>query len=145
MPNEVAIALQIPGFTPLDDLSRYTLKVTSLTAPKYKLTIDDKDAGTYTREQLEAGVNLTNAPGPIKEQMNKLFQAIQTKNTMYFARWRQVQLDANPIPAWIPKDVIESYRSAELKRQDAQIATAETNINELRIPVPHTWSLASTN
>jgi hypothetical protein len=139
LPKDVALALGIPGSAPLDDLSRYILKVDNLTAANYKLAVDGQDAGTFTRAQLAAGVNLSQNAGPINEQTAKLLTAILNKNNLFYNRWRAVQIAA--IPAWIPQDTLETARATELARLDAQIAAAEKGINELRAPATHVWTL----
>jgi hypothetical protein len=139
LPKDVVLALGIPGFTPLDDLSRYTLKVNNLTAAYYKLAVDGQDVGTFTREQLATGVNLSQNAGPISEQTGKLLTSIFNKNNLFYNRWRAVQVAT--FPAWIPTEAIEPARAAELARLDAQIADAEKTVNELRTPAAHVWTL----
>jgi hypothetical protein len=140
IPEAAALALQIPGYTPLEDLSRYELKVTNLAAPRYDLTLDGEKVGSWTREQLAQGINLSQQAGPISAQAQKLFQRIIDKNNLYFTRWRQVQIFQ--APTWLQNVDIETARKVELARLDAQIAAAEGEINALRKPVPHLWQLS---
>lgn len=139
---DAALALKIPGFTPFDDLSRYDLKVMNLPQAKYQIAIDDVPVGTYTREQLAAGVNLSDAPGPIYDQQQALLKKIIEKNTTFYNRWRQVQLAQ--VPSWVPGD-IEAARANELARLDAQVAAQEKEIDALRQPKMHIWSLKAVN
>lgn len=139
VPEDARFVLKVPGFTPLDDLSRYELRVTGLTAPQYKLTIDDKDAGTFTQDELAAGVNLSLRAGPITDQAARLHQAVLVKNVTYFNRWRNVQLFV--APDWLQSPETEAIRQKELARLDAQIAEQEKAINALRQPVPHVFTL----
>ncbi len=137
--GKVEPALQIPGFAPLDDLSRYELKVTNLTAPNSDLLIDGAKVATFTAAQLAAGVNLSSLDsGPIAEQKNALLKAISDKNDLFYTRWRMVQL--YEFPTWAKVD-IEASRAAEVKRLDDQIAAAQTQIDALRLPKPHVWTL----
>ena len=133
------LAQKIPGFAPLDDLSRYGLKVTGLTAPGYDVLVDGKKVASFTAAQLAAGVNLSSLDsGPIAQQQDALLKAIQSKNDLYYTRWRSVQI--YEAPAWVKTD-IEPSRAAELKRLDDQIAEKEKQINQLRAPQPHVWTI----
>ena len=137
VPAEAAAASDIPGFKPFDELSRYMLTVNGLSADKYKVSADGHEFGTFTREQLAAGVNL--AQGALKglPEVQELMNAILEKNNLFFNRWRGVQVAE--LPAWIPAESIESARAAELQKLDAQIAEAEAKVNSLRKPKPHQW------
>ena len=111
----------------LDDLSRYELKVTGLTATKYDVTIDGEKAGTVTGDELSTGWNMTTADGPIAKQTAELLKLVFEKNNVFFERWRKVQLNPN--------------RQAELPALDQKIADLEAMINEVRQPKPHHFEL----
>ncbi len=68
----------------LNDLSRYELKVTGLTAAKYDVMIDGEKAGTVTKEELAAGWNMTAADGPNAKQTAELLKLVFDKNNIYF-------------------------------------------------------------
>jgi len=123
----------------LADLSRYELKVTGLTAPKYQLLIDDKPAATFTAAELAKGCNLTLTAGPITEQARQLWALVTEKNNVFFQRWREVQL-YNP-PGWAQTPAFEIVREKELARLDGQIVQLEAKINAARQPLPHTFVL----
>ena len=137
VPVDAAVAPNIPGFKPFDELSLYMLTVTGLSADKYKVSADGKEIGTFTREQLAAGVNLTQGALKGLPEVQELLSAIIAKNNLFFTRWRGVQVAE--FPAWVPAESIESYRAAELKKLDAQIVEAEAKVNSLRKPKPHQW------
>lgn len=136
---DTELSLKLPGFTPLDDLSRYTLQVKNLTAPAYKLSIDDQETGIFPRELLAAGVNLTLRAGPITKQATQLLMAVLDKNVIFFNGWRTVQIPA--IPEWLPRDYVEAARQKEMDRYNARLAEAEKTINALRITRAHRWKL----
>ena len=46
------LVFKVPGFTALDDLSRYELKVTGLAAARYDLAVDGQKVGTFSKEEL---------------------------------------------------------------------------------------------
>jgi len=123
----------------LADLSRYELKVTGLTAPKYQLLIDDKPATVLTAQELAQGCNLTLTAGPITEQTRQLWTMVVEKNNVFFNRWRSVQLYEPP--GWAKTPAFETAREKELSTLDAQITQLETKINAARQPQPHTFVL----
>ena len=135
-PQAEAVTKLIPL---LADLSRYELKVTGLTAPKYQLLIDDKAAAVFTSQELAQGCNLTLSAGPITEQARQLWALVVEKNNAFFQRWREVQLYGPP--EWVKSPAFEASRDKELARIDAQIALLETKINSLRQPLAHTFVL----
>jgi hypothetical protein len=135
---DAAVALKIPGFTPLQDLSRYELKIANLSAPKYDVLVDDKVIGTWTREDLAAGIIVSGVTtGPMYDQTQTLLKKIIDKNNTFYTRWREVQI--LELPSWAKS--VEADRAAELKRLDDAIATQESAINTLRQPLPHVWTL----
>jgi lysophospholipase L1-like esterase len=111
----------------LDDLSRYELKVTGLTAANYDVTIDGEKAATVSKEELAAGWNMTTAAGPIAKQTAELLKLVFEKNNVFFERWRNVQLKPS--------------RQGELPALDQKIADLEARINDLRQPKPHHFEL----
>ena len=135
-PSAEAVTKLIPL---LADLSRYELKVTGLTAPKYQLLIDDKPAAVFTAQELAQGCNLTLTAGPITEQTRQLWTLVAEKNNAFFRRWREVQLYGPP--DWAKTPAFEAAREKELARLDEQIAQLETKINAARQPQPHTFVL----
>ncbi len=146
MPGEVALAMKIPGFTPHDDLSRYLLKVTNLAAAKYKVSLDGKELGTFTKDELATGVNLSYQAGAIMPETTGLLKDILAKNQTYFHLWRDLQLFSLPgVMSWIPLDAIEPARQAEIKKQEAQLADMDAKLNQPRTPKPHTWTLTPAN
>jgi lysophospholipase L1-like esterase len=137
--SETAPAMELPGFTPLQDLSRYELKITGLMAPEYEVRIDDQVVGKWTAQQLAAGINLSNTPGPVHDHAQKLLAQITAKNDLYYERWRQVQV-VN-LPRWLNTAENLAKRTAEMARLDIEIEKAEKEIDVVRRPVPHVWSI----
>ncbi|HVM61657.1 MAG TPA: SGNH/GDSL hydrolase family protein [Verrucomicrobiae bacterium] len=126
----------------LEDLSRYELEVSGLKAPSYTLTIDDVAAGTFTRDQLATGCNLTGVPGPITEQARTILKLVFDKNNVYYDRWRKVQL--YKLPDWLRSPDFEQQKAAELARLDRKIADFETQIDVARQLKPHRFELKPT-
>lgn len=118
-------ALQIASVT--EDLNRYGLKVAGLKAANYDLNIDGLKVGTFAKEQLETGVNLSSMATPNTVQAMQVLELVFKKNNAYFERWRKVQLANGP-----------AERLAEL---DKQIADFEAQINVARKPKSHHFEL----
>ncbi|MET0263011.1 MAG: SGNH/GDSL hydrolase family protein [Rariglobus sp.] len=137
--GEVANVLKVAGFNPFDDLSRYLLKVTGLTAASYRVAADDKPLGTFTREQLASGVNLTGSAFNALPEVKALFDAITAKNNLFYSRWRDVQVAQ--IPSWIATDAVEQGRAKRLAELDAQLAAADAKLDGLRKPQAHRWTI----
>ena len=139
IPVEGRFALQVPGFTPLAELSQYELCVTNLIAANYQLTIDDVEVGVFQQAQLANGVNLSLQAGPITAQAEKLFTSVISKNELYQQRWRSVQVFS--LPNWLQGPEAEVLRQKELARLDSEITSREQALNALRQPVPHIFKL----
>jgi lysophospholipase L1-like esterase len=139
VPPEAEFVLKVPGFNPLDELSLYRLKVTGLAAAKYDLKVDGEPAASLTREQLAAGVNLSLKAGAVTAQARKLFDAVREKNAIYYERWQVIQLYEPP--AWLKVPDFVAQQSSELAKRDQAILEKEKEINALRKPLPHTFTL----
>jgi len=139
LPSDVQLLQKIPGFTVMEDLNRYELKVTNLKEGTYNVTIDDVNIGDFTKTALADGVNLALQAGPITTQTNKIVGLINEKAGLFFTRWRNVQIYT--LPVWVTNVDIEAQRKTELARLDALIAEKEHALNDLRQPLPHIWKL----
>lgn len=130
LPAGLDFLLFVPHFDPLGDLNRYELKVTNLAATRYELFIDGESVGKFSRDDLQAGVNLAMRAGPITRQGEQLWNAIGDKNGLWIARWRNGQLAGKP--------------QAELDKIDAKLAEQEKKMTALRQPKTHEFSLVPT-
>ncbi len=141
--EDCRLALQLPGFSPLQDLDQYLLTVTGLPAGSYDLKSGTGIVGSWTAEQLAAGINLATNPCPAVKQALALQAEVFAKNNLYFTRWRNVQLGS--VPDWVqrnlPAEALQKARQAELDRLDAEITGAESRINALRLPKPQEFTL----
>lgn len=111
----------------LQELTRYTLKVTGLKAAKYAVTIDGESVGFVMADELTAGGDLSLTAGPITKQSQEVLQLVFQKNNVFFDRWRNVQLKPG--------------READLPKLDAQIADLEAKLNAARQPKIHHFVL----
>ncbi|HZY87147.1 MAG TPA: hypothetical protein VFE78_20090, partial [Gemmataceae bacterium] len=133
----------LPYVDQLKDLNWYGLKVKGLKPGKYALSIDGKPAATFTDKELAAGVNLGNLEsGPLFDQGQKVFQAIQQKNEMVHQRFRGVVMFQ--APDWLA-DVARERKPAELKKREEQINARQAEVYKLAQPVPHRFELKPTS
>jgi len=129
----------LPYVNELKDLNWCGLKVTGLTPGKYGLTIDGKDSGSFTAEQLAAGVNLGNlTAGPIYEQGQRVFNAINAKNQIVHQRFRGVVMFQ--APDWLA-DVAAERKPKELAKRMDLINAAQADIYKLAQPAKHRFEL----
>lgn len=120
----------------LDDLSRYTLKVTGLKSERYDVLIGGHKAATIGRPELEAGWNMSAAPTPPSGQAGELMQKVIAKNNVFFERWRQVL-----VPAIVAGKAGDPDVKAKLDDADRRIAALEAEIEALRAPKPQSFEL----
>lgn len=90
--QDAGMALAAKASDVVETLDLETLKVTGLSAPRYKLTIDDMAVGSFTKQQLAEGVNLATLPTPMAKQAADVHALTLKHNTIHFARWRAVQV-----------------------------------------------------
>jgi hypothetical protein len=75
----------------VEALDQQPLKVTGLTASRYKLTIDGSNIGSFSKEQLAEGINLAILPTPMAKQAAEVHAMTLKHNNIHNARWRVVQ------------------------------------------------------
>jgi lysophospholipase L1-like esterase len=129
----------LPYVNELKDFNWYGLKVTGLAPGKYALAIDGQKVASYSAEELAAGVNLGNlTAGPIHEQGQKVFNAINAKNGLVHQRFRGVVMFN--APDWL-QDVAAERKPKELAKRMEQIAAQQAEVYKLVQPVPHQFEL----
>ncbi len=139
VPDAISTVLDVPGFDPYNELSRYMFRVTGLAAGNYEVAADGKSFGTFTDEQLATGVNLTRGAFKALPEVKALFDAITAKNDLFYVRWRNVQvLDA---PDWIDSSAVETGRTKKLAELDAELVKADAKVASLAAPKSHVWTV----
>jgi len=91
-----ALALRASDF--VEAMDQEPLKVTGLTAARYKLKIDAEPVGTFTKEELAKGVNLATLATPMAKQATAVLDLTLKHNNLHFARWRQVEVNLQNVP-----------------------------------------------
>jgi lysophospholipase L1-like esterase len=122
----------LPYVNDLKDLNYYGLTVRGLPNGKYTIAIDGTEVLTATADELAKGVNLGNVTtGPVWEQGQKVFNAINDKNKIVHGRFRGVILAT--IPDWLA-DVARERKPAELSKRKELIDAKQAEVYKLVQP-----------
>jgi lysophospholipase L1-like esterase len=123
----------LPYVNNLKDLNRYELLITGLAPGKYVVKIDGTEVASHTAEELTAGVNLGNVTkGPVFDQAQKVFNAINQKNQIVHQRFRGVVMFG--APDWLA-DVTAERKPKELAKRTEQIQDKQAEIYQMVQPV----------
>lgn len=127
------LALESSDF--IETLNREMLTVTNLSAMNYTLKIDGQEIGTFTKEQLAAGVNLATLPTPMLKQAQFVATLTQLRANAHNARWRQFQVPHSADPT------VQPLIPAALKDLDAATEDLRKAQRDAAKPRPHIFSL----
>jgi lysophospholipase L1-like esterase len=84
------LALKSSDF--MEALNRQTLRVRGLEAARYALKINGSAIGSFSREQLEQGVNLAGLPTPMAKQALQVHLLTMKRGDVHETRWKQLQV-----------------------------------------------------
>jgi lysophospholipase L1-like esterase len=113
----------IPLYSPILDLSQYTLKVTGLKGEQYQLKINNVAVGAVSVKDLEKGINLTMLEkGAIAGQGIAILNAVAAKENAV-QTWRAQAKAATAKDA--PKEVTEKFEKATKAVEDADAKIRE--------------------
>ncbi len=133
----------LPYTNELKDLNDYGLTVNGLSGGDYTVSIDGVAVGKFSAKDLSAGINLgTLTAGPVWEQGNKVFQAINAKNEIVKQRFFGVVM-YNP-PDWLADATaaaVAERRPVELKKRMEKIDAAQAEIYKLATPVARKFEI----
>lgn len=90
--KDATVALVVKLSDLVESLNRQLLKVKGLQASRYALKIDGEEVGTWTREELAAGVNLAVLSTPMLKQALAVHALTLQHNRIHFVRWREIQV-----------------------------------------------------
>ncbi|AMV39819.1 SGNH/GDSL hydrolase family protein [Planctomyces sp. SH-PL62] len=116
-----------------------TLQPKNLKPGRYTLKIDGR--AVLTRDAQEWAEGQLLPPGPEAEQVEKLRQTIVAKNLLFFYRWRP----QNITYLFGFRKHEQGRNAVEIPQFDPLVEAKETEIAELRKPVPHTYELVREN
>jgi lysophospholipase L1-like esterase len=115
----LALALQASDLT--EALNQQPLRVTGLAAGSYRLLIDEQEAGTFTADELDKGVNLALLETPMAEQARLVAFDNDRKNqieNMHFSQQNNVQdVNAQALTGKLKGALDAAF---ERERKDAQ-------------------------
>ena len=133
----------LPYVNHLNDLNVYRLKTVGLSAGMYAVVIDGVETARYSDKQLAEGVNLGLVrQGPIYEQGQKVFAAINEKNGMVHQRFRGVVMFN--APDWLA-DVAAERKPKELANRMEQIVAKQAEVHKLAQPVKRRFEIKPAN
>jgi len=92
------LAIQSSDF--LQALDWQLLKVTGLKGQRYLLKIDGEEVGTFSRQQIEEGLNLAELSTPMVKQAQAVHDLTLKHNNVHATCWRELQvaLAQQPLP-----------------------------------------------
>jgi len=128
----MALAVNSSDF--MDSLNRETLKVRGLAAgSKYTLRIDDSEVGSFTAEELGAGVNLAAYRTPMWAQAAKVHALTLKRSGLHQARWRTLEVPLAADDAKTLQAALDAMDKLDAEFRDKQRAAAQ--------PVAHRFEL----
>jgi len=135
--SNARVALAIRSSGAMTDLNKQGVKVRGLQAPEYKLLIDDQAVGTYSRQQLEDGIEISNLNTPMVQQAWQVVYKTQQRAAMQYVQWRNIEIGLS--------DVSGVQRDRALRSLDALEQAIILRQHELATPHPHRFKLVATN
>jgi lysophospholipase L1-like esterase len=127
----LALALRCSDFT--ETLNQQMLKITGLAEGAYRLRIDDDFIGSFTAEQLSAGINLATRKTPMSKQAQSVLGLTYRHNHLHFARWGMVETALKDYDLKKVRPAVDSLDALEDEVIALQRATAQ--------PKPHQYWL----
>jgi lysophospholipase L1-like esterase len=109
------------------------LKVTGLKGQRYQLKIDGQEVGTFTRQQLEEGLNLAQWPTPMVQQAQAVHNLTLKHNNIHAACWRElkVALAEESLPHLAQAVEVLNNLEADLVAQQREAAQPKARHYEL--------------
>lgn len=136
-PNDKLLNFAVDSSDLIDTLDQEMLRVRNLSAAKLELRIDGAAVATFTKEQLEAGVNLARLNTPMLKQALTVHQLTVQRATAHNIRWRQVQV---PMTAEAEKN--KTAAMGALDGLDRQLARLQRDAAQ---PREHHYELRAVN
>jgi hypothetical protein len=131
--ESIALALRHSDFT--DALNREILKVTDLSAGRYRLQIDDEAVGEFDASQLAKGTNLAILKTPMSRQAQTVLDLTYRHNHLRYARMMMVEnalKEYHPLKLKSATDAMDSLHEEILSMQRAAA-----------IPKPHRYRVTA--
>jgi len=123
--KDKALALAVQCSDLVEALDEQPLKVTGLTAARYALKIDGEDVAVFTRQQLEAGLNLAVLPTPMAKQAISVQELTFRHNKIHSVRWFELQVPLENQPYAHLQPAMDTLDKLEAEIIAKQRATAQ--------------------
>jgi lysophospholipase L1-like esterase len=109
------------------------LKVTGLKAERYLLKIDGQEVGTFSRPQLEEGLNLAQWPTPMFQQAQAVHNLTLRHNNVHATCWRElhVALAGQTLPHLA--QAVEALNNLEADLVTQQRETAQPKVRHYEL------------
>ena len=127
----IALAVRASDFT--EALDRQPLAIRGLAAGSYTLSIDGDAVGSFTAQQLAAGINLAELPTPMARQAAAVHALTVQHVAMHQTRWRNVQVPLEKTVAPHVPQALAALDALEADLVRAQRAAAQ--------PRPHQFDV----
>lgn len=135
--NDPIVALAVNSSDFIESLNQQTLKVIGLASDNYDLKIDGESVGSFSKQQLGAGINLATLETPMLKQAEQVHQLTLRHNNIHFQRWRRVQvpLEGNKTPAvqTAVKNLMDALDDEEAGLVKEQRAAAQPRAHQFRL------------
>jgi lysophospholipase L1-like esterase len=126
-PRDKLLALALRSSDFVEALNQQPLRVSGLTAARYQLKIDGEPIGSFTKDELAAGVNLAALPTltPMAKQAADVHALTLKHNNIHFTRWRQLQTGLEKDSPAHLKQAMDALDALEVDLIAAQRAAAQ--------------------
>ena len=127
----VELALRAGDF--VDALDREPLMVRGLSSGRYTLSIDGDSVGSFTAEQLAAGINLAELSTPMSRQAAEVHALTLQRAAMHQTRWRNVQVPLEKTQAEHLPQALHALDELEVDLLHAQRAAAQPRSHQFEL------------
>lgn len=132
----VRLAIESSDF--VSALNQQTLKVSGLTG-RQTLAIDGKAVGTFSAEELAAGINLATLDTPMRAQASRVLDLTRDRTEAHNQRWRSIQTN------WFlgPETAAAKEKDGVFKALDQYDRALDREARKAAQPVAHRFALVS--
>jgi beta-1,2-mannosidase len=123
-----ALLLQLTDIT--QALNQQPLRVTGLEPGQYKLAVDDSTVGTFSAQNLAAGINLADYPTPMLRQAQRVSWLVRDRDEAHYIHLRMRVRNADTGAESGGTDKLQAFENS-----------LEDSIYETAVPKPHTFTL----
>jgi len=122
----------------MEEYNKYPFRITGLKAPRWKLTVEGIEVGTFTSAELAAGVNLAMKPGPWQALAKRVDDAVVHEQAEFFQRW--IYLSQYPAP-----DALKTELDTLITQVDAYVDQLQEQRFHVADARAWKWTLTAEN